>query len=207
MIKKFLNWFLGSTEKKSYNPYDDDWNSDGTEEKIKELKLDGAKMDLKFNEIPDILEFKAAINKANCFLNLKKIFNDKVVIKKWKNYKFASVNATIDDVCNDLPIIFFAYKFDKEKINIGIIEAVYSYSQSLQMKDFISKLKAFLKKMAKQDKFESKEYSVRIVKLSPKAGWSFEKLLEYMVNDKNFVRDSDAEDNKDLERIYKSPLK
>ena len=34
--------------------------------------------------------------------------------------------------------------------------------------------------MAKQDKFESKEYSVRIVKLSPKAGWSFEKLLDYL---------------------------
>ena len=206
VIKKFLNWFLGSTEKDFYDPYNVNWNSDGTKAKLKELKLDGKKLDISFKEIATADEFKAAVNKANCFLNLKKVFDDKTAVKKLKNYKFAGVHCTVEDICDDLPIIYLAYKYEKANINIALIESIEAYSEYLQMKDFISKLKSFLKKQMIKDNFEAKTYSLKVIRLSEKAGWSFENLLQHMAQDKSFTRDTDNETDKSLERIYMSKI-
>lgn len=206
IIKKFLNWFLGSTEKEIYNPYSNNWNEDGTRAKLKEVKNDGEKIDMSFEEIPNIEDFRAAINKANGFLNLKQLFYNKSSIRKFKDYKFGAVHCDVKSVCDSLPIIYFMYKYEKEYVKVTGIEAINSYGDSLVMKDFTSKLKSFLKKQVKTDGASANMFLIKFIRLNSKASWSFEKLLEYAANDKAYTRNHDLEQDKDLERIYTGKL-
>ncbi len=59
----------------------------------------------------------------------------------------------------------------------------------------------------KRDKVDAKSYSIRIVKLSKYAGWSYPKLLEFMANNKSdFKRLEKEEADKELERIFVAKL-
>lgn len=212
VIKKFLNWFLGSTEKSTYDPYNiEKYNNDGTEAKIKDAKSDGAKADIEIKEIPNFDEFKSIVNKTQHLLNIKNIIDENSNKKEFRNLlkacKFAAVHMTLDGVCQDLPCVVFAYKFTKKtsSADIVLIEAIRSYEEAIYVKAFLTKLKAFLKKIAKREKEEPKDYSIKVIRIHTKSAWSFGKLLDYMVQDKTFKRVASKGD-KDVERVYVNQL-
>ncbi len=207
LFKRFFNWFLGSSEKAAWDPYNSNWNKDGTEEKLKELKQDGVKADIEIKEIGSYEEFKAGVNKAVEFLNIKKAFEEKGVVSKWKEHKFGCIQATVDGMIKDTVIVMFAYKYKKDIVSIDIIEGLEPYAGNILIKDLLNKIKAFLKKQMKRDKVDAKSYSIRIVKLSKYAGWSYPKLLEFMANNKSdFKRLEKEEADKELERIFVAKL-
>lgn len=207
LVKRFFNWFLGSSEKSTWDPYGSNWSKDGAEEKLKELKSDGVKSDIELKEIGTYEEFKAGVNKAVEFLNIKQAFEEKGLVSKWKEHKFGCVQVTIPEMIQDTVVVMFAYKYKKDRVSIDIIEGLEPYAGSLIMKEFLTKLKAFLKKQMKRDKVDVSYYSIRIVKFNKHTNWSYPKLLEFMVNDKsNFNRFEKEETDKQLERIFVSKL-
>lgn len=212
VIKKFLNWFLGSTEKKSYDPFDSDhFDSDKTETAVSNAILDGETSELEFKAIDDFDNFRAAVEKSPCFLNIRKDFDDKVMVKNYLKYKYASCNITLNGVCKDKPCIFFVYKVDKDTIKIHMIEVISSFEKAIEIKKFVVDLRKFLKKQIAKDNKNSEnpketkleKISIRLVKLHAKAGWSFEKLIKYMNENKgDFEFDNSGAKDKNVERIY-----
>ena len=162
VIKKFLNWFLGSTEKSTYDPYNiEKYNNDGTEAKIKDAKLDGVKADIEIKEIPNFDEFKSIVNKTQHLLNIKNIIDENSNKKEFRNLlkacKFAAVHMTLDGVCQDLPCVVFAYKFTKKTIKVIRIHTKSAWSFG-KLLDYMVQDKTFKRVASKGDKDVERVY-------------------------------------------------
>lgn len=207
LIKHFLNWFSGSSEKKAYDPYDKEYNQDGTEAKLKELKDEGiVAKNLKIKEIGEFSNAIAAINnnEGQAYPIFYKYIKDKNEQKRYKNCSFAYICCDIKGICAKKPIILFAFVIDKSMFKIELIEIVSKFEESIKAKEIYNLIREFVIKKAKELDTEIKNISIRVARTSVKkdADFSFNDLLKFMGNTSKFERDGNHEADNDTDRIY-----
>ena len=192
LIKGFLRWASGSTEEKTYNPADKEYDTHKTGAALKEWqKTTGKKTtEIEVKELKDT-EMKQIVSKLK-LPYLKKDMEENQKLYKDNVYR-QIILKDVDRVCKKLPVAFYSFNkslYKGKYMYITNIEVIQPYNNVIDTVDVMGAIKKDMKSI------DAKSLIVRFS--DPDC---YEDFLDDIDNANNFERNKGLE-KKDKERIY-----